>query len=166
MNRNASLFLLMTLIALFYSTQLFGQDNFRYQPDWESIRSRYRCPQWFRDAKFGIFVFWGPASVPQVGNDKYGRWMYGQNRYVTKGVDCRAYHESHFGHPSKFGYKDFFPRFKMEKYDPKQWVSLFVESGARYIVPVAEMHDGYAPSPRLNSSAVPAISNGLRPTKR
>ncbi len=120
-----------------------AQDNFRYQPDWDSIRSRYKCPEWFRDAKFGIFVFWGPASVPQVANEKYGAWMYTKD-YAPAGVQVRKYHERHFGHQSKFGYKDFFPRFKMEKYDPEAWVDLFVESGARYIVPVAEMHDGYA----------------------
>lgn len=136
--------ILIVVIACLLTQPLSAEDEFRYQEDWDSIRSRYECPAWFRDAKFGIFVFWGPASVPQVGNDKYGRWMYGKNKYVTKGVDHTAYHESHFGHPSKFGYKDFFPRFKMEKYDPKAWVSLFLESGARYIVPVAEMHDGYA----------------------
>lgn len=54
------------------------------------------------------------------------------------------YHETHFGHQSKFGYKDFFPRFTMEKFDPNEWVSLFEESGAKYIVPVAEMHDASA----------------------
>ena len=138
---------LMAFCFALFVGQLHAQDDFRYEADWDSIRSRYKCPDWFRDAKFGIFVFWGPASVPQVGNDKYGRWMYGSNpksRYVSKGVDHRAYHEKHFGHPSKFGYKDFFPRFKMEKYDPKKWVSLFEQSGAKYIVPVAEMHDGYA----------------------
>lgn len=64
--------------------------------------------------------------------------------YITHGVDVRKYHESHFGHPSKFGYKDFIPRFRMEHFNPETWVSLFKESGARYIVPVAEMHDGYA----------------------
>ena len=145
MHRNKQLLPLLTLAFALLTSQLYGQDEFRYQPEWESIRSHYQCPEWFRDAKFGIFVFWGPASVPQVGNDKYGRWMYGSNpksRYVSKGVDHRAYHEKHFGHPSKFGYKDFFPRFKMEKYDPQKWVSLFVDSGAKYIVPVAEMHDG------------------------
>jgi len=139
------------LFALFFSLLLsplcaqdqIAKDEFRYQPDWDSIRGRYQCPQWFRDAKFGIFVFWGPASVPQVGNDKYGAWMYAKN-YVPAGVNVRKYHQTHFGHQSKFGYKDFFPRFTMEKFDPEKWTALFVESGARYIVPVAEMHDGYA----------------------
>ncbi|MGB7345520.1 MAG: alpha-L-fucosidase [Pirellulaceae bacterium] len=135
--------LLAAMFPVLFPSALCAQDAFRYQPDWDSIRSRYECPQWFRDAKFGIFVFWGPASVPQVGNDKYGAWMYTKD-YAPAGVSVRKYHETHFGHQSKFGYKDFFPRFKMEKFDPEQWVSLFEESGARYIVPVAEMHDGYA----------------------
>ena len=137
---------ILSLVALYTALlvgRAYAQDGFRYQPDWDSIRSRYKCPDWFRDAKFGIFVFWGPASVPQVGNDKYGKWMYVE-KYVPNGVDCRRYHEAHFGHQSKFGYKDFFPRFTMEDFDPEEWVSLFEESGARYIVPVAEMHDGYA----------------------
>lgn len=134
---------LVAICCALFIGRAHAQDDFRYQADWDSIRSRYQCPDWFRDAKFGIFVFWGPASVPQVGNDKYGRWMY-VKKYFPNGVDIRRYHEDHFGHQSKFGYKDFFPRFKMEKYNPEQWVSLFEESGARYIVPVAEMHDGYA----------------------
>ncbi|TWT40626.1 alpha-L-fucosidase [Botrimarina hoheduenensis] len=132
----------LTLCLSLLAAELMGQE-FRYQADWDSIRSHYRCPTWFRDAKFGVFVFWGPASVPQVGNDKYGKWMYTKN-YVPNGVDCRRYHEAHFGHQSVFGYKDFFPLFRMEKFDADEWAALFEESGARYIVPVAEMHDGYA----------------------
>ncbi|MEQ8835750.1 MAG: alpha-L-fucosidase, partial [Lacipirellulaceae bacterium] len=100
--------LILSLVSV--ANPLRAQEAFRYEADWDSIRSRYKCPEWFRDAKFGIFVFWGPASVPQVGNDKYGRWMYSK-KYVPNGVDCRRYHEAHFGHSSKFGYKDFFPRF-------------------------------------------------------
>ncbi len=136
-----SVLLFALLVGL--SGQIPAQEEFRYQADWDSIRSHYKCPDWFRDAKFGIFVFWGPASVPQVGNDKYGRWMYTKD-YAPAGVRVRKYHETHFGHQSKFGYKDFFPMFKMERYDPEKWVSLFEKSGAKYIVPVAEMHDGYA----------------------
>lgn len=135
--------LLLVAVCWTMVNRLQAQDDFRYEADWDSIRSHYKCPEWFRDAKFGIFVFWGPASVPQVGNDKYGAWMYTKD-YAPAGVSVRRYHTAHFGHPSKFGYKDFFPRFKMEKFDPESWVSLFAESGAKYIVPVAEMHDGYA----------------------
>ncbi|MEM7784713.1 MAG: alpha-L-fucosidase [Planctomycetota bacterium] len=140
--RLATTFAISIFLFLFCQT-LDAQTSDRYKADWDSIRSGYQCPKWFRDAKFGIFVFWGPASVPQVGNDKYGRWMY-VKKYVPNGVDIRRYHKAHFGDQSTFGYKDFFPRFKMENFDPEKWVSLFEESGARYIVPVAEMHDGYA----------------------
>lgn len=119
------------------------EEAFRYQPDWDSIRSRYKCPEWFRDAKFGIFVFWGPASVPAVGDDKYGAWMY-EKECTIHGVNSPEYHKSHFGHPSVFGYKDFFSRYTMEHYDPQAWVGLFEASGAKYVVPVAEMHDSYA----------------------
>ncbi|MEM9237896.1 MAG: alpha-L-fucosidase, partial [Verrucomicrobiota bacterium] len=136
-------FLLIALGLLAITSRSDCQQEFRYEADWESIRRHYQCPEWFRDAKFGIFVFWGPAAVPQVGNDKYGAWMYTKD-YAPAGVRVREYHTHHFGPPSEFGYKDFFPRFKMEKFDPEAWVSLFKESGARYIVPVAEMHDGYA----------------------
>lgn len=138
-----NLSLIAAICATLLTHPLIGQEPFRYEADWESIRSHYRCPDWFRDAKFGIFVFWGPASVPQVSTDKYGAWMYTKG-YMPAGVHVWKYHQLHFGHQSKFGYKDFFPRFKMEQFDPQQWVSLFVDSGARYIVPVAEMHDGYA----------------------
>lgn len=134
---------LLLVFFLVLATTHASAEEFRYEADWESIRSQYECPEWFRDAKFGIFVFWGPASVPAVSNDKYGAWMYAKN-YVPDGVNVRKYHQRHFGHQSKFGYKDFFPQFKMERFDAEQWVSLFEESGARYIVPVAEMHDGYA----------------------
>lgn len=133
---------LLLLILVSIGTAALS-DEFRYEPDWESIRGRYRCPEWFRDAKFGVFVFWGPASVPAVSTDKYGAWMYTKG-YFPAGVHVWKYHQLHFGHQSEFGYKDFFPRFKMERFDAEAWASLFAESGARYIVPVAEMHDGYA----------------------
>ncbi len=144
-------FKLLILIVVFGTSTLASQaraqdvpaTDFRYQPDWESIRSRYRCPKWFRDAKFGIFVFWGPASVPAVSDDKYGMWMYRKGA-TRLGINVGNYHRLHFGPPSKFGYKDFFPMFQMEKFDPVQWTALFKQSGARYVVPVAEMHDGYA----------------------
>ncbi|QDT70076.1 Alpha-L-fucosidase [Planctomycetes bacterium MalM25] len=142
MRRVTRSFLLLTACLAVLCQTAFGEE-FRYEADWDSIRSRYQCPEWFRDAKFGVFVFWGPAAVPQVGNDKYGKWMYVKG-YQPAGVHVWKYHAAHFGPQSEFGYKDFFPRFTMENYDPEAWVELFKESGARYIVPVAEMHDGYA----------------------
>ena len=106
-----------------------------FQPTWESIRDNYRPPAWFREAKFGIFIHWGLYSIPAHGNEWYSRHMY------TSDV---RWHTEHYGPPDKFGYKDFIPLFKAEKYDPAAWALLFKQAGARYVMPVAEHHDGFA----------------------
>ncbi len=114
-----------------------AQSQERYQSNWESL-SKYRTPEWFRDAKFGIFIHWGVYSVPAYGSEWYPRNMY------DSGSDEFKHHIATYGSQNKFGYKDFIPMFKAEKFDPVQWVTLFKEAGARYIVPVAEHHDGFA----------------------
>ena len=106
-----------------------------FQPAWESIRDNYHPPAWFREAKFGIFIHWGLYSIPAHGNEWYARHMY------TSDV---RWHTEHYGAPDKFGYKDFIPLFKAEEYDPAAWASLFKQAGARYVMPVAEHHDGFA----------------------
>ncbi|MBL0745424.1 alpha-L-fucosidase [Chryseolinea lacunae] len=108
-----------------------------YQPTWESLK-QYQCPEWFRDAKFGIFIHWGVYSVPAVYNEWYARNMY------VKDTDEFKYHIGKYGSQAKFGYKDFIPMFKAEKFNADEWVSIFKRSGAKYIVPVAEHHDGFA----------------------
>ena len=108
-----------------------------YRPDWESLR-RYEAPDWYKDAKFGIFIHWGVYSVPAFGNEWYPRNMY------QEGSDEYKHHVATYGPPSRFGYKDFIPRFKAEHFDPAQWAELFKASGARYVVPVFEHHDGFA----------------------
>lgn len=105
-----------------------------YEPTWESLH-QYRVPDWFRDAKFGIFIHWGIYSVPAVFDEWYPRRMYQQDSAIYD------YHRDTYG--ETFGYKDFIPRFKAEKFDPHEWIDLFREAGARYIVPVAEHHDGF-----------------------
>ena len=130
---------MLTLIALTWGSVLQA-DDFRYEPDWESIRSRYEVPEWFRDAKFGIFLHWGPYAVTEI-DCKYAKGIYQQG--WKKGLSWN-YHREHFGDPSEVGYKDIFPLFKAEKYDAEEWVELFKQAGARYVVPVAEHHDGYA----------------------
>ncbi len=107
-----------------------------YTPDWESL-SNYETPDWFRDAKFGIFIHWGVYSVPAYVNEWYPRNMY------RTGSKQNAYHLETYGSLNEFGYKDFIPRFKAEKWDPVAWAELFKESGAKYVVPVAEHHDGF-----------------------
>ncbi len=109
----------------------------QYEPTWASLE-QYQVPAWYQDDKFGIFIHWGPYCVPGFGNEWYPRNMYlnTQREY--------AFHQQVFGHQSKFGYKDFIPMFKAEKFDAAQWADLFRRAGAKFVVPVSEHHDGFA----------------------
>jgi alpha-L-fucosidase len=109
----------------------------RFEADWESLRG-YRVPGWYEDGKFGIFIHWGVYAVPAFDNEWYPRHMYRQ------GEKAFAHHVATYGPQDKFGYKDFIPLFKAEQYDPQAWAALFAEAGARFVVPVAEHHDGFA----------------------
>jgi len=108
-----------------------------FQPSWDSLAA-FEAPEWYLDAKFGIFIHWGVYSVPAFGNEWYPRNMY------KRGEVAFAYHLRTFGPQSAFGYKDFIPRFTADRFDPARWAALFREAGARYVVPVAEHHDGFA----------------------
>lgn len=111
--------------------------------DWESIRNSYHVPDWFRDAKFGIFLHWGPYAVPGFSSEKYPKGIY-QEGWRKGGEHPYSYHRETYGDPSQFGYKDLIPMFKAENYDAMEWAALFKKAGARYVVPVAEHHDGFA----------------------
>ncbi|SFS19084.1 alpha-L-fucosidase [Dyella sp. OK004] len=108
-----------------------------FRADWASLQA-YRSPTWYDDAKFGIFIHWGVYSVPAFGSEWYSRNMY------VEGSKEFAHHVATYGPQSEFGYKDFIPKFKAEHFDPAVWAKLFREAGARYVVPVAEHHDGFA----------------------
>ena len=108
-----------------------------FRSDWESLQA-YKVPAWYMDAKFGIFIHWGVYSVPAYGNEWYPRNMY------NEGSDENKHHVARYGALDKFGYKDFIPQFKAEKFDPAAWARLFKDSGAKYVVPVFEHHDGFA----------------------
>lgn len=108
-----------------------------FRPDWESLE-KYEAPDWYRDAKFGIFIHWGVYSVPAFGNEWYPRLMY------VEGSPEHKHHLATYGSLDKFGYKEFIPMFKTEHYDPAAWAQLFKKAGAKYVVPVAEHHDGFA----------------------
>ncbi|MDE3162493.1 MAG: alpha-L-fucosidase [Acidobacteriota bacterium] len=108
-----------------------------FRPDWNSLAA-YRVPDWYRDAKFGIFIHWGVYSVPAFGNEWYPRTMY------IQGTPEYKHQIATYGAESKFGYKDFIPQFTAEHFDPDTWVDLFARAGARYVVPVAEHCDGFA----------------------
>lgn len=124
-----------------------------FEPTWESLRDGYRVPQWFHQARFGIFIHWGLYSIPARINEWYIRHMY------TSDV---AWHTAHYGAPDRFGYKDFIPLFTVPKYDPASWARLFRDSGARYIVPAAEHHDGFA---MWNSDLTPWCAGKMGPKR-
>ena len=108
-----------------------------FRPDWESLQ-KYEVPEWYKDAKFGIFIHWGVYSVPAFGNEWYPRNMY------VPGSPEYQHHIATYGTQDKFGYKDFIPMFKAEHFDAAAWADLFKKAGAKYVVPVAEHHDGFA----------------------
>lgn len=110
----------------------------RFEPNWASIERGYTIPQWYENAKFGIFIHWGVYAVPAFGSEWYPRNMYQQ------GSPEYAHHVATHGPQTEFGYKDFIPQLTAANYDPAAWARLFKESGARYVVPVAEHHDGFA----------------------
>ena len=111
--------------------------NGPYRADWESLKA-YTPPDWYFDGKFGIFIHWGVYSVPAFGNEWYPRKMYDRTTQEFE------HHREVFGDHAKFGYKDFIPMFTAEKFDADEWANLFKDSGARFVVPVAEHHDGFA----------------------
>ena len=110
--------------------------NGRYKDTWESLQ-QYHVPQWYEKAKFGIFIHWGIYSVPAFGSEWYSRNMY------IQGTREFEHHVATYGPHKDFGYKDFIPMFKAENFNAEEWVSLFKEAGAQYVVPVAEHHDGF-----------------------
>jgi alpha-L-fucosidase len=108
-----------------------------YTATWESVKTNYQMPEWFKDAKFGIFIHWGLYSVPAHFSEWYPRHMYHTPAAIK-------WHQEHYGAQDKFGYKDFIPLFKAEKFNPDQWAELFRKAGAKFVIPTAEHHDGFA----------------------
>ena len=108
-----------------------------FQDTWRSL-SHFRVPEWYINGKFGLFIHWGAYAVPAFGNEWYPRNMY------LNGSKEWEHHRTEFGSHAEFGYKDFIPRFRAEAFDPDGWAGLFRRSGARFVVPVAEHHDGFA----------------------
>jgi len=108
-----------------------------YKPTWDSLKN-YRVPKWFSDSKLGIFIHWGPYSVPAYSNEWYPRHMYDTTRPEHE------YHIKTYGPLTEFGYKDFIPMFTAENWDPDEWAKIFEKAGAKFVLFVAEHHDGYA----------------------
>jgi alpha-L-fucosidase len=107
-----------------------------FAADWASLGA-YQTPDWFQEAKLGIFIHWGVYSVPAFENEWYPRNMY------QAGSESFEHHVATYGPHAEFGYKDFIPSLTAERFDPMAWAELFAASGAKYVVPVAEHHDGF-----------------------
>jgi alpha-L-fucosidase len=122
----------MTVTAI---AQTIPTQHEQFNSSWKSLE-RYRCPEWFSDAKFGILTHWNAYSVPAVGD-----W-YARNMYI-EGSRHYKHHLEHYGHPSKVGYKDIIEMWKAENFDPENLVALFKKAGAKYIVAMAVHHDNF-----------------------
>lgn len=108
-----------------------------YTAEWSSLRQS-GTPEWIQDAKLGIFIHWLVSSVPAFGTEWYPRNMY------IAGTPEFEHHVTTYGPQSEFGFKDLIPSFTGEHFDAGDWMDLIQRSGARYVVPVAEHHDGFA----------------------
>jgi len=121
-----------------------------YEPKWESLDQR-PTPEWFLDAKFGIFIHWGVYSVPAWGAPKqYAEWYW--NRMHNRKADNPwwQFHVKNYG--DQFDYQDFAPMFRCELFDPEQWADVFYRSGAKYVVPTSKHHEGYCLWPNAQAS--------------
>ncbi|MGQ1783704.1 MULTISPECIES: alpha-L-fucosidase [unclassified Saccharicrinis] len=139
---------------LLFCFQLLSSQN-KFDTSTVSL-TQYQIPEWYSDAKLGYWCTWGLYSVPAYAGDHaaewYGRWMYnvddgsGKEKghgHEKRGLKTAAYHKEKFGNPSEFGYKDFIPLFKAEKWNADEWADLFVEGGAKFFVFMAMHHDNF-----------------------
>ncbi len=152
--KNKSIFFLFLLIIGINGNVSAQTQKQEYQPTFESLEQANPVPEWFKDAKFGIYFHWGVYSVPAFGNEWYPRNMY------IKGSAENKHHIETYGDPSEWPYnyfitgaKDkkgnfvqFAPKLKSEggKFDPDEWAQLFADAGAKFAGPVAEHHDGFS----------------------
>lgn len=107
-----------------------------FQPDWQSLASQYQTPEWFRDAKFGMWAHWGSQCEPEAGD-----W-YARNMYIPGNGDFK-FHQEHYGHQSKVGFKDIIHRWKAANFNPDQLLKFYKENGARYFMALANHHDNF-----------------------
>ena len=132
-------------LALLAAISFGAMAQTRYQPNWESI-DRRPTPNWYTDAKFGIFIHWGVYSVPAFAPvGKYAEWYWNSLSAgpTEKGKPNATYqfHAKNYG--AKFPYQNFAPMFRAEMYDPAYWARIFEESGAKYIVLTSKHHEGF-----------------------
>lgn len=148
---NLSRFLSSSLLAVsLLAFQPLGAAEPRYEPNWASLDQR-STPEWFLDAKFGVFIHWGLYSVPAWGKvGEYAEWYWHKMAGQKPENVWWQFHQKNFG--EKFPYEDFAPRFTAELFDAKQWADLFARAGIKYVVPTSKHHEGYCLWPSAEAS--------------
>ena len=141
---------------------LNAQNATTFTPNWQSLSHHQAVPEWMRDAKFGIYCHWGVYSVPAYGNEQYYYYMHRDSTSSDFLMGGHRRHEAIYGPLTKFGYHDFIPMFKAEKFNADEWAQLFQESGARFAGTVAEHHDGFA---MWDSKYTPFCAKKMGPKK-
>ncbi|MBI9057343.1 MAG: alpha-L-fucosidase [Labilibaculum sp.] len=127
------------IVLMSFVHQVSAQKENQYKESWESLMAHNQSPEWFSDAKLGIYFHWGIFSVPAYGSEWYPFHMYrGDNNRIIQ------HHTKTYGAPSEFNYHDFVPMFKAEKFDAEDWAQLFADAGAKFAGPCAQHHDGFA----------------------
>ncbi|MCH4155796.1 MAG: alpha-L-fucosidase [Muribaculaceae bacterium] len=152
------LFIAGIVSFLFMENDVYGQENAQKKltpsivpvkiadgpckPTWESLGDNFKVPTWFRKAKIGIWLHWGPQSVAEDG-DWYAKWIYMPKHAWNPYTNVYADHLKRFGHPSEFGYKDILPLWKASKWNPEKLMALYRRAGARYVIAQGMHHDNF-----------------------
>ena len=140
---------LIALMAMAFAAPSQAAEK-HYDAKWESLDQR-ACPQWYLDAKFGIFIHWGLYSVPAWGKvGEYAEWYWNKMANKKDNNVWWQFHKKNYG--ADFEYKQFAPMFRAELFDAKQWADVFARSGAKYIVPTSKHHEGFALWPSAEAS--------------
>lgn len=138
---------IIVAVCILFCHSLLAQENYpspvrenkepvekgKFKPEWQSLQE-YKVPEWFSNAKFGIWAHWGPQCQPEQG-DWYGRFMY------NEGSEPYKWHVAHYGHPSKAGFKEVINDWKAQNWDPEKLVALYKRTGAQYFFAMANHHD-------------------------
>jgi alpha-L-fucosidase len=130
---------LVQFIVVFFIGQVVYSQTFK--PEWENLKTHQATPEWFADAKLGVYFHWGIYSVPGYGGEWYPRWMYVPDR-VGWGSEIYKQHKATYG--KNFHYHDFIKDWKAPNFSAKDWVDLFEGMGAKFIGSIAEHHDGFS----------------------